>query len=408
MAVARRAHLSLLLGLSLGCTAISSAASAEEQAAFAANQRDFLDGMVSYSAGDFRRAEEMFRGILDRDPRLLRVRLELARALYMQNEDEQADYHFGLAATGHPPALVMRNILRFREAIRARRSWRLNFDIGFAPDSNVNSATDKDTIDIHGLPFRLDPDARAHSGVGRFVGADASIRVNRSGEIPVYLGAYGRWTRYGDHRFDDAYAGAEAGPEFQLKGGRMRLTATGLMRWYGKRPLVTSLGARASFEKLVGDAWTVDASALVRHNDYAGRSDVDGWDLEAGASASRPLGSTTLGFVHATVGRTWADDRGQAFWRGRVGIGVFKEIGWGLRPQLGVDFARQVNDAPMAPFGQKRRDWQLQGSFSIYKRDWNVNGFAPSLHLSIRRNRSTIPLYDEQRTRGEVRITRAF
>ena len=364
--------------------------------------------MTAYAVRDYRRAEVMFRRILDRDPRLLRVRLELARTLFMEKKDEQADYQFRLAAAEHPPAIVARNIIRFREAIRARRAWRFNFDVGFAPDSNVNSATDKQTVDIYGLPFRLNSAGRARSGTGVFVGGDASVRLSRFGKVPIYIGGYGRWTRYGDRRFEDAYAGAEAGPEFRVAGGRLRTTATGLMRWYGKRALVSSAGAHVDFEKLVGSKWTVGGTLLLRHNDYSRRTDVDGWDAEARVSLSRPIGATTLGFAYAGIQRNWANDRGQAFWRQRIGIGILKEIGWGLRPQITVDLAHQVGDEPLAPFGRKRRDWLLQGSFSIYKRDWNVAGFAPSLSLAVTRNRSTLSLYDEKRLRAEMRVTKAF
>src|SRR5262249_54801764 len=159
-----------------------------------------------------------------------------------------------------PPASVMRNITRFREAILARRSWRFNIDMGFAPDSNINSATDKQSVDIYGLPFQLDPGGRAKSGTGRFVGGDASIRLNRFGKMPIYVGGYGRWLRYSDHRFDDAYAGFQAGPELEVAGGQLRTTATGLMRWYGKRPLVTSFGTQLDFDKLFGDKWTVSGT----------------------------------------------------------------------------------------------------------------------------------------------------
>lgn len=444
--MARVACAGLLLGLSLGCGAIPTPIQAEEldpkpsagdpsvpalaQAArlLAAGQlaaaravvdeladagqggadRDFLDGMISYSSKDYRRAEAMFRRILDRDPKLLRVRLELARTLYMEKKDEQADYHFSLAAAEQPSLQVRRNIANFREAIRARRSWRFNVDFGFSPDSNINSATDKESVDIYGLPFRLDPDARARSGTGRFVGGDASIRLNRFGKIPIYIGGYGRWVRYKDHRFDDAYAGLEAGPEFAVAGGRLRTTATALKRWYGRRPLVSSIGARVDYEKLVGQKWNVGGTLLVRHNNYAQRGDVDGWSLEARASASRPLGLTTLGFADATIERGTAADRGQAYWRSRIGVGAVKEIGWGLRPQVRLDVARQINDGPLAPFGKHRKDWLLEGSFSIYKRDWNLGGFAPSLSVTATRNHSTISLYDERRLRGEMRLTKAF
>ena len=374
----------------------------------AALQHDFVDGMTSYSGRDYARAEAIFRRLLDRQPSLLRVRLELARTLYMERKDEQADYHFRLAAGEHPSDPVLRNILRFRQAIRSRRSWRFDFDFGFSPDSNVNSATDKETVDIYGLPFKLDPTGRARSGTGRFVGADASVRLNRSGKVPIYIGGYGRLTRYGDPRFDDAYAGLEAGPEFRLGGGQLRTTLTGLRRWYGRHPLVTSVGARVDYDRLAGKSWTLGGSLLVRHNDYARRGDVDGWDTEARLSANHPLGATTLGFGYAGIQRSWANDPGQAFWCEQIGLGVLKEIGWGLRPQLRADFARQVGDAPLAPFGRRRRDWLLQGSFSIYKRDWNMKGFAPSLSVTTTRNLSTLTIYDEKRLRGEIRLTRAF
>jgi outer membrane protein len=441
--MSRRLPAALVLAASLGCGAIPSHAAPLEGPAFPATdatsaladarrllaagqvdaarqlldglgeeeggtERDFLDGMISYSGRDYRRAEVMFRRILDRDPRSLRVRLELARTLYMEEKDEQADYHFRLAAGERPPTLVMRNIVRFREAIRARRSWRFNLNFGFAPDSNINSATDKETVDIYGLPFRLNPDGRARSGTGRFAGGDASVRLDRSGPVPIYLGVYGRWMRYRDHRFDDAYAGAEAGPEFQLAGGRLRTTVTGLKRWYGERPLVTSLGGRLDYDRLVGGQWTIGGTLLVRHNDYAGRRDLDGWDAEARVSVNRALGATSLGFAYAGIQRNWARDPGQAFWRERVGIGVLKEIGWGLRPQLGIELARQVGDGPLAPFARRRQDRFLQASFSIYKRDWNLGGFAPSLSLTRTRNRSTLTLYQEKRLRAEIRLTKAF
>lgn len=410
--MAQRASIALLLALSLARAAISPPAAAQpvQQAAKfdPAIEHEFVEGMTSYAAKDYRHAEVMFRRILDRDPRLLRVRLELARTLFMQGRDEHADYQFRLAAAEHPPAMVARNIVRFREAIRARRSWRFNFNVGFAPDSNINSATDKQSVDIYGLPFQLDPSARARSGTGVFAGGDASLRLNRFGKVPIYLGAYGRWLHFRHDQFDDVYAGVEAGPEFRLARGRLRTTATGLQRWYGRRPLVSSFGGRLDYEKLVGDNLTIGGSLLVRHNDYAHRRDVDGWDAEARASANRPLGPTTLGFAYASVERNWANDPGQAFWRESLGIGVLKEIGWGLRPQITVDLACQTGDGPLAPFGKTRRDWLLQGSASIYKRDWNLGGFAPSLSLTVTRNFSTLSLYDEKRVRGEVRLTKAF
>jgi hypothetical protein len=406
--MARRASIGLLLTQMLVCSVESPAVAQLGFAFDPAIEREFVDGMNSYAAHDYRHAELLFRRILDHDPKLLRVRLELARTLFMDKKDEQADYRFRLAAGEQPSAAILRNITRFREAIRARRSWRFNFDIGIAPDSNINSATDKESIDIYGLPFHLDPSARAQSGTGLFAGANASVRLNRFGKVPIYVAGYGRWTIYPDHRFDDAYVGGEAGPEFRLAGGRLRATATGLMRWYGRQPLVDSFGGGLNDERLIGGKWTVGSSFSVRHNDYARRTDVDGLDAEARFEANRPIGSTTLGFGYIAIERRWANDPGQAFWRQSLGIGMLKEIGWGLRPRVSIDVARQAGDGLLAPFNKQRRDLLLQGSFSIYKRDWSVRGFAPSLSVTITSNQSTLALYQQRRLRGEIRLTKAF
>jgi len=371
-------------------------------------ERVFLDGMIALARKDYARAEVIFRRILDTDPKLLRVRLELARTLFLETKDEEADYQFRLAVAVHPPDAVVHNVALYREAIRTRRAWRFNLEFGVAPDTNINSATTRERIEILGLPFRLDPQSRARSGVGVIAGGDASLRLRRFTRVPIYLGAYGRMIRYGDHRFDDIYLGGEAGPEFRLSGGRLRVAGTGLVRWYGGKQLVTTGGGRVVFDKVIGGKWGLEASLALRHNDYVRRDDVDGWDIESTIAANRALGASTVGFAYAGVQRSIANDPGSSNWQARLGLGVLREIGWGLRPQLAVEATRQINDAPMALLGRTRRDWRLQASASIYKRDWNVAGFAPSLRVTWARTISTIEFYDQRRLRAEIGITRAF
>ena len=371
-------------------------------------ERNFLDGMIAMARKDYSRAEAMFRKILAGDPKLVRVRLELARALFLAKKDEQADYQFRLAIAENPPEAVVRNVARFREIIRSRRSWRFNVELGLAPDSNINSATDKERVEVLGLPFQLSEDSRARSGTGLFVSTDASIRLRRDSKVPLYLGAYSRMLRYGDSRFNDIFVGGEAGPEFRMTGGRLRVAATGLTRWYGGRHLATSLGGRLHYDKVLGGKTGIEAALSLRHNAYSGREDVDGWDVEASMAANRALSPAAVGFAWASVQRSIARDPGHSNWQGRIGLGLLKEMPWGLRPQLAIEGGRQVNDAPLVLFGKARRDWRIQASASIFKRDWNVMGFAPSLRLTWTRTFSTIALYDQKRLRAEFGIAKAL
>jgi len=371
-------------------------------------ERDFLDGMAALAGKDFARAERLFRKILEGDPKLIRVRLELARTLFLMKEDDQADYNFRLAIAEHPPAAVIQNIARFRETIRARRAWRFNIIFGIAPDSNINSATNKEHVDIFGLPFSLNKSARAHSGVGMIAGGDASMRLWRNRNTPLYLGGYGRIVNYSGGKFDDLYIGGEAGPEFRIAGGRLRTSATAFKRWYGGHTLSTSFGGKLNFDKVINGKLGTETALAARHDNYSRRDDIDAWNIEATAQANRAINAATLGFIYAVVQRNIAHDPGYSYWSARLGWGLLKEISWVLRPQISVEVGRQLNDRKLALFNRTRRDWSVQLAASIYKRDWNVAGFAPSIKLSYSRNFSTIPLYDQRRARLEFGITKAF
>ena len=93
--MAQRASAMWLLALSLAPAAIPPPAAAQgvqQPARFdPAIEQEFIEGMTSYAARDYPHAEASFRRILDRNPELLRVRLELARTVFMQKKDEQGD-----------------------------------------------------------------------------------------------------------------------------------------------------------------------------------------------------------------------------------------------------------------------------------------------------------------------------
>ena len=87
-----------------------------------------------------------FRAILVDRPELVRVRLELARAFFLKEEDRLARRHFEHALAGKPPPAVAANIRRFLNIMRARRRWTAHFGAAVAPDSNLNAASGERTI----------------------------------------------------------------------------------------------------------------------------------------------------------------------------------------------------------------------------------------------------------------------
>ena len=107
-----------------------------------------------------------FRSILIRRPELVRVRLELALAFYLKEDDSLAREHFERALVGEPPAALAANVQRFLTIMRARKRWNGYFGFSLSPDTNINAASGAEIIYIQGLPFRRGQEGRISSGLG--------------------------------------------------------------------------------------------------------------------------------------------------------------------------------------------------------------------------------------------------
>ena len=130
----------------------------------------FLQAQLEFAEGNYDRSVALYRRMLSRDPRLLRVRLELARALFAARAYDAARYHFEIALGQTLDENVRQNIYAFLRAIRGRVTW-LTFSFTIGPDSNPNFATSARTIDLFGTAFELNPDARARKAFGMVANA---------------------------------------------------------------------------------------------------------------------------------------------------------------------------------------------------------------------------------------------
>ena len=107
-----------------------------------------------------------FRTMLIEEPRLLRVRLELARAFFLKGEEELARRHFELVLAADPPEPVVVNVRRFLAELQARRRWSYRLGAALAPDSNVGGTSDERTVYIFNLPFQRNMEELSTSGIG--------------------------------------------------------------------------------------------------------------------------------------------------------------------------------------------------------------------------------------------------
>ena len=149
-------------------------------------ERLFLLGRIEVQLGMPSRAIERFETILARRPELTRVRLELAQAYYLTGHDDKAKRHFNSSLADELPSSVEAAVESFLRGIDARKKWSVSLSASMLPET---SRSDREEVLIGGVPFRLDEDARASSGVGVLFSTGASYSPTITDDIRGVLAA---------------------------------------------------------------------------------------------------------------------------------------------------------------------------------------------------------------------------
>lgn len=362
-------------------------------------------------------AIQAFRRILLNHPELVRVRLELALTFFQLGRDGLARRHFELVLAGGVPPPVAANIRRFLEVMRARKRLTGYFGAAFAPDSNLNAASNSEVIYIDTvfgrLPFRREGDFGARSGLGLSVWGGGEYQQPLSPRLRLRVGADLAQREYGGGDFDQLFAAAFTGP--RLLVGRLTdvsLLATAQRQWLGGHPYVDETGARLEIDRRL-------TRALYARGTTAYRERIcHGCEFRSG-----PVVDFTLNLfwtvapvmqVHMMVGYE-SDHSASEHWRNlgrwvRVGSSLALPLGFtlGSSAQMRRTYYEGSGAAHLTLRGRPRRDRTLTLSISLLNRALTFFGFSPQLAVVHESRRTNAQAQNYKRDRAELRFIRQF
>jgi tetratricopeptide (TPR) repeat protein len=365
----------------------------------------FLSGQLALARKDYRAASTIFRRLLTRDPTLLRVRLDLARALFLAGDYDAARYHFEHALGHDLPETARQTVYLYLQRIETETSW-LTVTVAVGPDSNPSYASSAETVDILGQPFVLSPDARARKAIGltAFVQARHSFGAENRGLARAYLELRDFPDTYADYHYAQGTLGAssirgdhvwtaEAGP-LAARYQDATLYVGGLVQLRHASPVTPRL--------LASQTLTVKR---LEYRDYDYLSADETWlngqvryALSAAAGVSLAL----------SAGRNDTDQSEYSYDALDGALGFDAELARRFNVDVRVGYARYRYDGPSTLFGQLRKDRLLRLDFNVVARDWALRGFAPLVTAGYARNDSTISLLDYRRHYFGVGVTRSF
>ena len=353
-----------------------------------------------------------FRSILIRRPGLVRVRLELALAFYLKEEDALARGHFDRALVGQPPEALVANINRFLNTMRDRRRWRGYFGFSIAPDTNINAASDAQFIYINGLPFRRGGQTGASSDIGVVGWGGGEYQFPLAARWRLRTGIDLNHREYKGSRFDQTYAGVYVGPRWLInRNTEMSLLATTSQRWFGGSSFNYDYGARLEVEHRVYAGLRLTGRALWSDRKYQQQKFLEGPLMVFSLGANYvpfPIVQVNLlvGYQQQeAVSHPWTN---AGYWT-RVGTDV--ALPWGFTVGASAEFRwTDYEDGWgfFTPGGVAREDQTRILRATLLNRAITVYGFSPQIAFSNQVRDSNAQLFDFKRNLVEMRWVRQF
>ena len=354
-----------------------------------------------------------FRSILIRRPGLVRVRLELALAFYLKQDDQLAREHFERALVGKPPEALAANVSRFLNIMRARKRWNGYFGFSLAPDTNINAASDAAIIYINGLPFRRSADGQASSDIGIVGWGGAEYQYPLAARWRLRSGFDLNHREYKGKQFDQTYAGVYLGPRWLLsRNTEMSLLATASQRWFGQYSFNYDVGARLEVEHRVFSGLRLNGRALWSDRTYQQQKFLEGSLMVFSLGATYvpfPIAQVNLlvGYQQqAALAHRW---NSAGYWT-RVGTNV--ALPWGFTVGLSAEFRWTDYENGWVPFiadaATPREDQTRILQATLLNRAITVFGFSPQVAFSNQVRESNAQLFDFKRNLIEMRWVRQF
>lgn len=367
----------------------------------------FRKGMMFADAGRYADAAIAFRAALDEQPDALRIRLELARMQAAMGHEVAARRTLRQVETAALPPEVAATVGQFARALQSMKRWGGSFEVAFAPDTNINRATEARTLDTIIAPLVLSRDARARSGLGLKLAGQGFAKLPLDDTLTLVPRLAGSGNLYQESMFNDIAGSALLGLEWQDSRSRWSPSIGQTWRWYGDSLYARTQTVALDWLHVPGPKWQIVTSGSISRARYMANNLQDGEIYNLDFSLERAFDMRSGANLTLSATRQTARDPGYATVSGGISLLAWREMGQ-TTVFASALVRHTLGDERLFLFPEKRREWLISARAGATLRQFSVHGFAPVARINYERNTSTVGIYDYRRLAGEVGIVRSF
>jgi tetratricopeptide (TPR) repeat protein len=368
----------------------------------------FLRATVAVTQKDYDTAISLYRRILVREPDAERVRLELARAFFLKADYDNADRQFRFARAGDIDDAVKANIDHFLDAINRLREWTVNFSLALAPDTNQNAATSAAQVNVFGLPFALDPNARKQSGIGVAGDIGGEWSPLLSDNLKARIGGDLTRTDYSGGQFDDMTLSGYAGPQFLFNNWDLSLLGTGFQRWYANQDYLSGFGGKVAADYGITSNLLISAALGGQETTDDFIPDQSGPLYSTQLTGTYVLSPSSLFQLQLGFNRQDAQIAAYSYSGVWFGGGYSQDLPFGFSAGFQPTYFITRYDDELTGFGVTRADNTMMLAFTLLNRRFDYHGFTPRFSYVFTEQHSNIPLYSFTRNQFQIGLTSLF
>ncbi len=379
-------------------------------------ERWFLLGQIAQKKGEYDTAIQIYRQILDNQPDLARIRFELATCYMHTKQWVRADYHLRLAMAGKDLPDDARGVMNYyRYIVRQNKNWNVWFNVGVAPDNNVNNASGGTEVYNHqwGTFYRELDEPEQAVGTNLTLGGNYEFKLSDrwrwKSEANIYTNIYNI------SEYDDLYLSFATGPRFVWTRGDVWFAPMVTRRWYGWEGYNWLAGARLDtnydFTRRLSGGLYLRATK----NRYDMYGDIlDGYTYSGNFRVTYSFGASLYTNLYTGLMREDTIRSDYSYWQPSVSIGMGAELPLGfhiyLEPSLywtNYDAARAViKDGGWAQITEN--SFSQRYSISISNNKFDFYGFVPTMTVSYTRRDSNIWQREFDKTAVEFTMRQKF
>ena len=353
-------------------------------------ERRYLLGVLALKENRIDDAVDIWRELLNDNPRLTKVRFELALAYMAQKSWYRADYHLRLAAAEKLPPGFDRQIDALRYVARQNKNWNVWFTAGAAPDDNVNNSQTGTQCLM--TPFGVlcnrlnDPEKAVGFNVGG--GGNYEFRFDEHWRLRVAADLFSTTYRHHDE-YDDLYWSVSAGPKYVWNRGEIWTAAKIGRRRYAHAPYNATIGGVLN----VGYDWSRRLSVYLNTEyaavSYKRNADIlDGETRRVAGRAVYGINSAMYAVLRASFDREKTESEIYSNRRYTIGAGLGAELplGFSVYAEPSVQWVRY--DAP-SYYVKDYRFQKIREKDRIHRyllrlsnKNLSARGFTPEIDIA--------------------------